>query len=493
MKLQLLGSLVVAALAFSSCDDTTNDIGSGLTNNVDKLEITTDTFTVSTRSIVADSVLARNSTAYLGKIRDPETGAYITNDCMIQFHALEDYTQNFPIRDSVASKLNGEIIADSCDIRLFYTKLYGDSLAAMKLTAYEMGKPMEEGVKYYSNFDPLKEGYVRTDGLQADQTYTLTDLSVSEKERRSKNYTPSIRIRLDKEYIDKDGTVYNNYGTYVMRNYYKNPANFKNSYRFIHNVVPGFFLKSQSGLGSMAYVTNSQLNIYLRYKTKIKSSKGKVDSLVTVPGAASFVGTEEVLQKTTVTNDRNTITKLAADNTCTYLKTPSGIFTEITIPVEEIMAKHQNDTINSAKIVLTRINNTVQSDYALKAPETLLIIPKDSLYSFFENNRIANNKNSFLATYDKATSYNYNTYTFNNISGMVSAMYKSGKKSSNWNKAVIIPVSTTYVTSKDASGNDIKILTRVVHDMSMTSTKLVGGSQNTNSPVTIKVIYSRFK
>ena len=431
MKLQLLGSLVVAALAFSSCDDTTNDIGSGLTNNVDKLEITTDTFTVSTRSIVADSVLARNSTAYLGKIRDPETGAYITNDCMIQFHALEDYTQNFPIRDSVASKLNGEIIADSCDIRLFYTKFYGDSLAAMKLTAYEMGKPMEEGVKYYSNFDPLKEGYVRTDGLQADQTYTLTDLSVSEKERRSKNYTPSIRIRLDKEYIDKDGTVYNNYGTYVMRNYYKNPANFKNSYRFIHNVVPGFFLKSQSGLGSMAYVTNSQLNIYLRYKTKIKSSKGKV--------------------------------------------------------------KHQNDTINSAKIVLTRINNTVQSDYALKAPETLLIIPKDSLYSFFENNRIANNKNSFLATYDKATSYNYNTYTFNNISGMVSAMYKSGKKSSNWNKAVIIPVSTTYVTSKDASGNDIKILTRVVHDMSMTSTKLVGGSQNTNSPVTIKVIYSRFK
>ncbi|WP_309546399.1 DUF4270 family protein [Hoylesella enoeca] len=111
MKLQLLGGLLIAILALSSCDDTTNDIGSSLTNNIDKLEITTDTFTISTRSISADSVLARNSTAYLGKIRDPETGDYVTGDCMIQFHTLEDYTQNFPIRDSVASKLNGEIIA----------------------------------------------------------------------------------------------------------------------------------------------------------------------------------------------------------------------------------------------------------------------------------------------------------------------------------------------------------------------------------------------
>ena len=493
MKLQLLGGLLIAILAFSSCDDTTNDIGSSLTNNIDKLEITTDTFTISTRSISADSVLARNSTAYLGKIRDPETGDYVTGDCMIQFHTLEDYTQNFPIRDSVASKLNGEIIADSCDIRLFYKSFYGDSLAAMKLTAYEMGKPMEEGVKYYSNFDPSKEGYLRTDGLQVDQTYTLTDLSVNPKERNSKNYSRNVRIRLDKEYTDKDGTVYNNYGTYVMRSYYKNPANFRNSYRFIHNVVPGFFLKSQSGLGSMAYIANSQLNIYIRYKTTVKSKDRKRDSLVIASGIASFAGTEEVLQKTTVTNDHNILPKLVADNTCTYLKTPAGIFTEITIPVEQILSKHKNDTINSAKVVLTRINNSVQSDYALKAPTTLLIIPKDSLYSFFENDRITNNKNSFLATYDKGTSYNYNTYTFNNISGLISAMNRSDKKSANWNKAVIIPVTTTYVTSKNAMGNDVNILTRIVHDMSMTSTRLVGGSHNTNAPVTIQVIYSKFK
>ena len=48
----------------------------------------------------------------------------------------------------------------------------------------------------------------------------------------------------------------------------------------------------------------------------VKSSTGKVDSLVIYSGTSSFVGTEEVLQTTTITNDNNTISKLAADNTC---------------------------------------------------------------------------------------------------------------------------------------------------------------------------------
>lgn len=470
---------IMSCITIASCDDTTDSIGNSLTNNMDMLKVTTDTFNVATRSIVADSVLSRSTTGYLGKIRDIETGNYITGDFMAQFSTLENY--KLPEKDSIVSLQDGEVIADSCSIRLFYTDYYGDSLATMNITAYEMNEPMKEGVKYYSNFDPIAEGLIRNDGMKVNKTYTLTDLSISDEDRADESsYTPNIKINLNKPYTDKNGVTYNNYGTYIMRMYYEDPDRFKNSYNFIHEVCPGFYFKTNDGIGSMAYITVSQLNIYFRYLN---------DS--TYVGTTSFSATEEVLQTTNISNDKQNIADLANDNTCTYLKTPAGIFTEITLPVDEITENHSNDTINTAKISLTRINNNTHDEYSLSAPSTLLMIPKDSLYTFFENGDNVDYKKSFIATYSSST----NQYTFNNISGMITYMADIKKKglaeNSNWlnehpdwNRVVVIPVSVTTNSSSQ--------IVKIVHDMSLTSTKLVGGSENPYEPIKINVIYSKF-
>ena len=171
MKKRIL--LFIAAFVsvmFMSCDDTTGTVGSSLTDDMDMLEVSTDTFQVTSRSIVADSVLSRNTTGYLGIIRDPETGNYITGNFMAQFGTLEDYslpeldsiaslTEDFADTDTEEQKIN-KIVADSCHIRLFFMSYYGDSLATMNMTAHEMVKPMSEDVQYYSNFDPKAEGFV---------------------------------------------------------------------------------------------------------------------------------------------------------------------------------------------------------------------------------------------------------------------------------------------------------------------------------------------
>lgn len=470
---------IMSCITIASCDDTTDSIGNSLTDNMDMLKVTTDTFNVATRSIVADSVLSRSTTGYLGKIRDIETGNYITGDFMAQFSTLENY--KLPEKDSIVSLQDGEVIADSCSIRLFYTDYYGDSLATMNITAYEMNEPMKEGVKYYSNFDPIAEGLIRNDGMKVNKTYTLTDLSISDEDRADESsYTPNIKINLNKPYTDKNGVTYNNYGTYIMRMYYEDPDRFKNSYNFIHEVCPGFYFKTNDGIGSMAYITVSQLNIYFRYLN---------DS--TYVGTTSFSATEEVLQTTNISNDKQNIADLANDNTCTYLKTPAGIFTEITLPVDEITENHSNDTINTAKISLTRINNNTHDEYSLSAPSTLLMIPKDSLYTFFENGDNVDYKKSFIATYSSST----NQYTFNNISGMITYMADIKRKGlaenlnwlnehPDWNRVVVIPVSVTTNSSSQ--------IVKIVHDMSLTSTKLVGGSENPYEPIKINVIYSKF-
>ena len=417
MKLKSLGfaCIILASFTIISCDDTTDGIGTSLTDNRDNLDISTDTFYVSTKSVVADSVLSRNTTGYLGKFRDPETGAYITSNFMTQFSVLENYT--FPKIDSIISKADNLAYADSCEIRLYHSNTIGDSLAPMKLKAYELGKPVEDA-DYYSNFDPEKDGYVRQNGLVADKTYTLADLNYSIDERSSSDYNASIRIPLNEKYTDKDGKTYKNYGTYIMRKYYENPNNFKNSYTFIHNVAPGFYFKSTRGIGAMANIYNAIMYVHFRYTSN--------DSTYNV--AATFGGTEEVMQTTNIKNDAATIEKMAKDSSCTYVKTPAGIFTEMKIPVDDIVKGKENYTINTAKVTLQRINNENPNEYALGAPSQLLMIPADSITSFFKNHDVANNKNSFLAVLSS------NAYTFNNIGSLIKTMYdnkQSGKASDN--------------------------------------------------------------
>lgn len=115
MKFRLLTGvfLALAVSLFVACDDNTDSIGSSLIGNLDKLNVQTDTFKLSSRSIIADSVLSRNATGYVGRVKDPQTGAYVTGDFMTQFHVLEGFT--FPEKDSIRSlSPTGEIQADSC-------------------------------------------------------------------------------------------------------------------------------------------------------------------------------------------------------------------------------------------------------------------------------------------------------------------------------------------------------------------------------------------
>lgn len=481
--ISFFGAAVVSVMMLiTSCDSTTNEIGTSLTDKVDHLEITSNTYYATSRSVEVPSVVSRSATGYLGRIIDPETGARITGDFMTQFNCPEKYT--LQKIDSIASRdADGQVYADSCEVRLFYTKFYGDSLSTMKVTLYELERPMLENTNYYSDFDPLEQGFVRADGIKKNQTYTLVNTNEKKSKKKSDNYVDNICVRLNEPYTDRNGKVYNNFGTFVLQNYYNHHEYFKNSYEFAKHILPGFFFKVTGGLGSMAYISIPQLNIYYRkYINKLDS---------TAMGLTLFNGTEEILQTTTITNDHVAISTLVEDESCTYIKSPSGIFTEVTLPVDEIIKGHENDTINTAKITFNRINNENWSKYSLPASSTLLMLECDSLTTFFEKGNIPNSKRSFLTTYNSST----NSYVFSNIEALIRAMYKAktnGLKSDpqwvakhpNWNKVTLVPVSTSTTTSSNTT-----IVTGVTNDMSLTSTRLAGG----RTPIAINVIYSKFK
>ena len=456
--LRLLTVLVIAALTFAACDDTTEGIGGSITNKIDNINISNSAFNVTTKSIVADSVLSRNNTGLIGKMKDPETGNYVKGDYMTQLSVLPTFSVD--TLDYIKQANNGKLEADSCYLLISYNASYGDTIAPMKVTAYEMTEPMREDQEYYSNYDAFNNGWVSESNQHWSSNYNLSNTS------DVKNF----KIYLNKEY-KKDGKTYKNYGSYILQTYAEHPEYFKTNFKFLHNVCPGFYIKNVGGTGNMAKIWNTELIFYwTRHKTINK------DSTAVSIGYNRFDGTEEVLQLNKIENDTENLKKLASQEDWTYLKSPAGIFTEVTLPIDDIMKGHEKDTLNTATISFPRLNNADEDNpYNFATPSTILMVQKDSLQSFFEKSKLADNRTSYTASYSSTGTYK-NAYTFQNIANLVSAMYKNKGKGENWNKVVLVPVNVITTTQGYTT-----VISKINHDMSLASTRLKRGIITTDS------------
>lgn len=484
--LRLLTVLVIAALTFAACDDTTEGIGGSITNKIDNINISNSAFNVTTKSIVAGAVLSRNNTGLIGKMKDPETGNYVKGDYMTQLSVLPTFSVD--TLDYIKQANKGSIEADSCYLLVSYNASYGDTIAPMKVTAYEMTKPMAEDQEYYSDYDAFEKGWVNENNQHWSSNYNLSNTS------DVKNF----KIYLNKKY-EKDGKTYKNYGSYIMQTYAEHPEYFKTNFKFLHNVCPGFYIKNVGGTGNMAKIWNTELIFY--WTQTIKAKDGVTDS--TGIGYNRFDGTEEVLQLNKIENDTENLKKLASQEDWTYLKSPAGIFTEVTLPIDDIMKGHEKDTLNTATISFPRLNNVDEDNpYNFATPSTILMVQKDSLQSFFEKSKLADSRTSYTTSYSSTGTYK-NAYTFQNIANLVSAMYKNKGKSENWDKVVLVPVNVITTTQGYTT-----VISKINHDMSLASTRLIAGTDDSDKdyttdkktgkkvasgPIRIKVIYSKFK
>lgn len=492
-----MAGVVLTAMAFSSCDENTASIGQSLTSDEDQLDVTAEVFDVQTRTVIADtifdntsdehlgSVFTQGGTCYLGMVRDPETQADVKSEFATQFHILDVTT--IPEAKKFLSIADGKPIADSCDLILYVSNPFNteDTLASVKMTVHELEQTLEPGLKYYSDFNPIKLGMVRQEGLNKNKMFSYRNLLDKDSLRGTSSYLNNIRISLNEPYTDKEGLMYNNYGTYIIRKYHEHPEYFNNSYAFSHHVCPGFFFEITDGYGFHAKVSNIGLRLYYT----IQGDTSVVNSGITL------AGTREVQQSTLITNNKQAIKKLAEETTHTYIKSPAGLFTEVTLPIKDIKKDHISDSLIAAKISFQRINDESNDSRMFGIPNTLLMVQEDSLKSFFEGNNVPDLTSSFYANYNyiSSTYSATNTYNFVNISSLISKMwnqYQEGIKNDaewelkhpNWNKVLLVPISYESGSSTNAQ-----------HDMSLTSTRLVGGANNPYDAVKINIVYAKFK
>lgn len=486
-KLSLLSLSLLVALA--SCNEDSATIGGDIMPKSDGLTTSHALYTISTKSVKTGAITGTTTRGFLGNIVDPETKARTTSGFLAQFH-VEDNTTLPPIGKMVTNA-EGKVEADSCVMYINHDSYFGDSLNVMKLSVHELdkSKALSEASTYRTDLDPSQ--YLMGAGAERKTvSYTALDQTKSQSVLNNTNLYRQVSVRLSRDF-----------GTNILRHYYAHPAHFKNSYEFARNVCAGFYFKHAGGVGTMLSSPITTLNVYYRQHTKGATGNDTIVNTVLRVGS-----TEEVIQTSNFSTDLPE-ELLADDKGYTYVKSPAGIHTELTIPVGEVVGgEHYNDTINSARFMLRVHQSASSSKYRLQPSEHLLLLPKQQLESFFEGSALPDDTYAYLASSVKGA------YVFNNVAPLISALRIARDKGAgvlptdspavrqqkwavweaahpDWNKMLLLPVSGDY----SAVGSGLqkeRALQRLRHNFNLTSLRLEGGSKN---PIELSVIYSRFR
>lgn len=486
MTKHIITLAAVIGILATSCTEDTGTMGIYDAN--DGVTTSTATFYATTRSAVMGSIVADNTNAYLGNVVDPESNTNIKAECAVQFFCYENYSMpkkelmvgKYKLVDGKYTEIeHGVPLCDSCEVRIYLNSYYGMGNTPMKLEVYELDPEnvMSENTVYRTDID-LSQYLKKPITPVATKVFTPVDYSLTDAEREEDTYTNNIRVVLPREI-----------GQRIMDKYYASPSSFSDSFSFTNEVFPGLYMRIKEGEGTMLKTMVSTLNIFYNYTDAYYTDQ--VNN-----GISRFSATPEIIQSTRFKNTG--VTALANDvqedgtlRDYTYLKTPAGICTEMTLPIDEIFAAHPTDSISLAEVTLTRLNKDYEDKYQLKTASGLLMVRKGEMQSFFEKHKVSDNRTSYTTSFDP----NFNSYAFGNISRLIAYCKKEktdgarkqgisedewAKQNPDWNKVLLVPV----ITSSNSSGNQ----TSVSHDMQLTSTRLVGG----RTPIKINVIYTSY-
>lgn len=448
-------AVIACTAALYSCDDSTSGVGD-FVSNIDKIEAFSSTYEATSRTYRLESIYSRTNRAYLGKYTDPDFGEY-TASFITQINCPEGF--EFPEHLQEIT---------SATLELYYTGFYGDSLATLTVQVDELNKVIndEDTDLYYTSYDP-SDYYSVDNEIKEQKSYAAVDLSVSDSLRNSEGYYPNVRINLGDKFKTR------------LQEASNHPEYFKDAYSFINNVLKGFYVHTIQGDGSVIYIQDIWLRINMDYM--VESSTGAIDSLI--HGSSVLAASKEVLMATNMTN---TWSNTLEDETGhTYLKTPAGLCTEITLPINDIYDNHKNDTLNSVTLSIKKyryINeeNADKSQYKMGVPQNILMVRKGDMNDFFEKNKTYDNETSFLGTYDSST----NSYTFSKLNRLISHIFtekRQGNNEADRDVVVLIPVTT----ETDTEGNIIG----VSHDMEVNAARLFGGEDG--EKLKMEVIYTR--
>jgi len=451
---------LLTALLFSSCDDTMSKVGLSIQPREDVITVYTDTFQMKASTVRLDSVYAKTSDCLLGEMYDPVYGI-IKSDLLCQFYCEEGFRfHQTPVDHKI----------DSVELLIFYPlsavgsiMAYGDTLSPMQLTVYPVNKPLKKN--FYTNEQP--ELYCDMQNPLGSATYTLYDMSVPDSIRFSYeyDYAPFIRVKLPTALGQKiyDETI-------------NNPATFDNQSLF-NAFFPGVYITNTYGSGNLVKTAGENIAMRIFFTIPREPTEENSDTISTT--AEWFYVSKDVIQINRFEN--NNLDQLLTENpTHAFIKSLAGVCTKLVLPTTQISKEidFNGRYINGFTLTLKYLPED-ERDFPYTPPQHLLLLPEDSVTSFFENANVENNVTSFISFAPDDGSYTYTsanatpggyssytrTYSFGNISRILkNSIENSPEKDLS---LLLIPV-----TRKTTTYNSVYYTIGISHSFFLSGVKL---------------------
>ncbi len=410
-------SLIVLAAFALACNDKPSLVGEEVQPVIDKVTAKVDTLDMQVKTIEMGDIYTRSTNTLLGDIRDQVYGD-LKADYIMQVRSPKGFKfKQKPIDDKI----------DSVLLSVNYNIWAGDSLAMLKASVYRIDKAIPNS--WYSTED-------------------LADLLDDKKHLGSKVYTVAgqqgirrVMIKLPKELGQKiyDLTL-------------NNPSVFDTQESFYQNVLGGLYITTTTGSGSVLNVKNTELVIFYTYKKRAEGGENEEEEPEPDPvGTEVFVNTTESYQVNHIKHQQLE-TLLAPSNEYTYVKSPAGVMTQLTINKDVLTEKYLTDLdegynwlISEAQFEVT--TGAPPTETILDPPLYLLLLPKDSVQTFFEKHHteLSLPRVAFLSSPYSIVERKYN---FNNLSLLFGEHIKENTKNEGGRKyvdkdleMVMIPVS----------------------------------------------------
>ena len=371
----LIAAAALSVMTLGSCENS-SDVGSSLIEN--SVEIVIDsTYTVTGHSVENEAVMSRTIMQLLGRLDAREYGS-IKSDIVTQFISAESIDTT------------GITAADIDSVRLVLgmakSGFTGDSLVPMGLEVYRLNRQLPSPI--YSDFDP-KEYYDQSQKL-ASKIYVASAMSLPKSsEYQDNNYT----------YINVDLPV--SLGREIYEKYLSSPETFASPRNFT-KWFPGLYIRNSFGSGRIINISNTRVRLY--YHRTIPR-EGMQDSI------AKYISTYMAVSPEVITNN-NIDYRLSADLRAradageAILAAPAGLDVEFTFPgrklVEDYRAKATPlSVVNTLTMSLPA--EQIANDYSIAPPGYVLVVKKSEKDKFFLSGALPDQRNSFLASYNRST------------------------------------------------------------------------------------------
>jgi hypothetical protein len=415
-------SFFLGILCFA-CEDTLDSVGLGIQPKEDRIDVFDTIMNINATTIKIDSFYVfRSAYPLLGNFYDSEYGN-IMADYICQYYP----TFGFDTTKMVDNRI------DSVRLIIKYASYIGDSLAPMEVTVYPVIKPFDGN---YSNANP--EIYCDMANPWGRKVYTACDLTIPDSIRKGLDFYPEINIPLPVSVGEKLLSIYK------AKKAFNLTALPLDEFAAL---FPGTYVKSTFGTGNLLRTDYTEILSY--YTVKYTTEGGEERDTV----AYSTLKLSAELAQLNHIRSTKDLDLLKANDSIMYIKSLSGIYPEITIPVSDIVNSIGKRKFSSVKL---KINAYPASErlYPIPMPGAnstttlrakLLLIERDSLASFFETHQFVNSQTNFAAAYASSTA----SYNFDNISNLIQKAINRPVEPGGRIKdltLVLVPIQSEYST-----------------------------------------------